>query len=401
MGTMGMSYQRTFTLGILTYLGFLTACQQPKTFIPGHTDRFVTHSEDLYAQANQVLQADYVFVLDYSYSMSNGNASQSAKLQELTNAMGDFTLALKSENIDYNIGFIKGNSHAGSSSSISSNFVSPFLTLESSSTGLDSQILEQVSPVGNPLQENTNYLLESALRTMKAQSSAFIRSAAQLVFVFVSDGDDISHKNSRIPGAKTTDYYTEELLKLKSDPAYISGRSFTAGVANDCAIQQVWEEAGTRIAEVAQNIDGTAYEPECVFSPMAQSLDGLARDVTKTTSRFVLRGTPDASSVRIFINGSEVPSSGNWSYQASSNEVVFVSGQEPAPSSQLRIEYHMLYKLSKSPKAGSISVTINGASIAESSSNGWSLNTAENRIEFHGSAVPSQEADVRISYTTL
>jgi hypothetical protein len=238
---------------------------------------------------------------------------------------------------------------------------------------------------------------------MKSQSSSFVRDSAQLVYVFVSDSDDASHLNSQISGAKTTSYYTNELRKFKSNAEYISARSFTAGVASNCAVQYptYGEKAGARLAQVAQALDSENFAPQCIYNPMASSLDDLARNVTKTTSRFALRGTPNSNSIQILVDGRELPAASNWSYQSASNEIVFANGKEPYAGSQLRIVYQMLYQLSQKPLKNSITVTINGVAIPESSTNGWILIDSDNRIEFKGSAVPSQDADVRINYTAM
>lgn len=405
MTTHGKTHFRylTYLASAVGMLLGMSACEQPTTFVPGHTDRFVAHSEDAYAQAQQVLQADYLFVLDYSYSMSKNDA----KLVELTNAMGLFTQSLSSENINYNIGFINGLIQAGDKNlaglpTIATNFVAPFITV---SSGADASILSQIAPAGTPNNPNTNYMLEAALRTMKAQSTNFLRSGSQLVYVFVSDADDESDTNSKITGAKTVDYYADQLRQFKSDDSYISARSFTAGVAAGCTLESGYDSAGTRLAAVAQIVDSAQFAPQCVYTPMASSLDGLARNVTKTTTRFALRGTPQPGTVRIYTGASlnslnSVPAEQNWSYLSTSNEVVFQAGHEPHPGEAIRIEYQMLFGLQKTANPTSISVTINGSTIAQSASNGWTFVAAENRIEFHGSAIPAQDADVRISYTS-
>ncbi len=54
--------------------------------------------------------------------------------------------------------------------------------------------------------------------------------------------------------------------------------------------------------------------------------------------------------------------------------------------------------LNRVPLVSSITVVIDGVSIAQSSTNGWSYSESSNSITFHGSAVPAQGAVIGINY---
>lgn len=61
------------------------------------------------------------------------------------------------------------------------------------------------------------------------------------------------------------------------------------------------------------------------------------------------------------------------------------------------------YFLDRVPIVSSITVTIDGVSIPQSSTNGWTFDSAANSIQFHGSAIPQQGASIIVNYdpTTL
>lgn len=382
-----------FLFGTLALVA--SACNNPETFFTTRTDRFTNHISDNYSQASQLLQADYLFVVDFSYSMSR-NGSGDSKTAQLLNSMSLFTENLRNQEIDYRIGFTNGNSHAGNAAEISNDFVAPFLTLETLSS-LESEILAQIGTVGEPLNRNTNYLLEASKRTLSARATSFLREAAQLVVVFVSDSDDVSHQNNQITGDKTVAGYTQSLRGFKSHPSYINARSLTAGVAANCTLQNSYDVAGTRIASVAQQLDALEAAPSCIYRPFSESLADLARNVTRPTNRFRIRGNPEPSSIYILENGATVATS-RYSYNSVTNEIIFAQGQEPALSANLEIVYDMLFPLSQRPRTNSISVTLNGISVPQSQTQGWTYNASENRIEFHGSARPSEGDDIRINY---
>ena len=389
MSKPGVSVSKTLGI-IITLLATAYGCDQPTTFVPSQTDRFTNQNLDTYTTANRVVQADYLFVLDYSYSMRN-------KTTELLQAMNDFTGYLANSGNDYHVGLVNGNIQAGDSySTISTDFVAPMLTLATTGT-LAGEMLSQVSTLGKGNQPNRVHLLEAALRTMKAQGSSFARTNSQLIYVFASDADDISQN---ISASNTTAYYIDQLKGFKSDPSYVSARSFTAGVATGCALQRVGDggdKAGIRIATVAQGLDSLHAAPGCIYTPTADVLKDLARDVTRLTTRFTLLAKPLPGSVRVFVDNAEVAESGNWSYQASTNEVIFATGNEPAPSANLRFDYEIAFVLTRTPKAGTIAVTSNGVVIPESATDGWSYVPAENRISFNGTS-PANGADIRVTY---
>jgi hypothetical protein len=364
----------------------------PQVFFSTATDKFTAHLSDNYTQASQLLQADYVFTLDYSSSMSQ-NGGNSSKIQIFLDSMSGFTSALENQGIDYKIGIINGNVHANNEDEISTSFLSEALTRETTGT-LYNSILDQVSPAGLPLAQNTNYLLESVKRTITNKGSEFFRDGSQAVYVFLSDSDDRSHQNNNITGNKTPEAYASFLRNSRSHFSYVSARAIVAGVGSTCSLQNEYDIAGIRIAETVRQSDARAAEANCIYVPFEESLANLARNVTRPTNRFTLRGSPVPSSVRVIENGVEIEKS-RWSYRAASNEVIFKDGQEPALSASLEIIYSQLFELSNTPKVDTLSITINGTALESSD---FEYIASENRIEFLGSSKPVEGDDIRISY---
>ncbi len=61
------------------------------------------------------------------------------------------------------------------------------------------------------------------------------------------------------------------------------------------------------------------------------------------------------------------------------------------------------YYLDRVPVLSSIRVIIDGVAVPESSTNGWTYDAAANSIQFYGSAIPQQGANIIVNYdpTTL
>ncbi len=397
------------SVALIAALAGLVACKQPKTILPTNTDRFKNDSADIYAQANQVLRADYVFVLDYSFSMQN-------KVTQLLQSMSTFADNLRASDpmkssIDYRIGFVNGGLH-GTAGSNASNIVSwthttfvgnSFIDSSLDAT-LESAVLDKVNSengaVGDALMQNKRVLLETGKRTLSAQAGSFIRPEAQLVMVFVSDGDDQSSDYKTAYGNNGTNAYYISAFKAMKPAGYINGRATTAGL-HGCLADANWgDEAGTKLEAVAKGIDSGVTPPDaaCIYNSFSENLSNLARNVVKPTDRFKLVSPPLNGTLRVEINGANIPSAGNWSFNTATNEIIFVPGMEPAPNAQVAIYYEIPFVLSRKPKVGSIQVQVNGSTVAKDAGNGWSYIDAENRIVFNGSAKPADGADVRITY---
>jgi hypothetical protein len=364
----------------------------PETFFSTQTDRYTAHLSDNYEQASQLLQADYMFVLDYSYSMSQGSGNTS-KIQNLLNSMPGFVQQLQTQGIDYKIGVVKGTVHANNQNEIATNFFGEIISRDTTSDLLNS-ILGQLSPAGLPLSENTNYLLEAAKRAISSQSSTFLREGSQAVYILVSDSDDRSHQNSEITGNKTAEGYGEFLRSTKNHFSYVSARSIVAGIGENCELQNSYDDAGTRIAIAARTADSQATPANCIYRTFDENLADLARNVTRPTLRFTLRGQPVPSSVRVFVNNTEVAQSA-WSYKPTTNEVVFANGQAPAFDARLEITYEQLFVLKSAPKLNSINITINGRQLESSE---FRFIESENRIEFSSASLLQEGDDVRVTY---
>lgn len=56
------------------------------------------------------------------------------------------------------------------------------------------------------------------------------------------------------------------------------------------------------------------------------------------------------------------------------------------------------FTLARVPVESSIVVTVNGLTVVKDASNGWTFNAATNAVEFHGSAIPAANSDIKISF---
>jgi uncharacterized protein YcfJ len=371
----------------------LTACEDPTTFVPTNSDEFSYYDQDLYNQANDVLQADYLFVADYSYSMHD-------KVETLVNSMDLFAEDLKAKNIDYRIGFVRGttSTNGDTYTYIPKTLVGP--AISKSSINLQSLIDLQLDGFASANAANGRFLLESARRVATNPRLSFIRDASQLVYVFISDNDDVSVNDPNL-ASRTLSSYVES-LRVKSDNSYINARAWVTGASTGCAVgTEFGNGAGTRLATAARALNsGTSEAVQCLSdaNSMASSLEDLARNVTRPTKRFKLRAPPVANTIVVKVDGVTQALGSSWDYVAASREVVFRNGSEPDAGSELEINYSPLLKLSGSPDVATLVITVDGVEILKSDSEGWRFNAANNQLLFTGSYKPADGAIISATY---
>jgi hypothetical protein len=161
------------------------------------------------------------------------------------------------------------------------------------------------------------------------------------------------------------------------------------------------EKYGTRVVTATNFIDPSGTpKTACILNNFASIMDNVARTISRQTKRFKLQvPNPDVSSIKVYVNGSLVPST-DYDYMSATNEIVFEDAKKPDPEAQLRLEYDQNYVLSSTPTLQTMVVTVDGSVISQSSSNGWSYDSAKNRIQFHGSAKPANGSKVQVTYRT-
>ncbi len=381
------------TLALGLGLLVLTGCEDPTTFVPTNSDEFSYYDQDLYNQANVVLQADYLFVADYSYSMHD-------KVEDLVNSMDIFAQDLEDKDIDYRIGFVRGTTSTNGDTYryIPKTLVGPAIT--PSVLNLQSLINLQLDGFAQANAANGRFLLESARRVATNSKLSFIRDRSQLVYIFISDNDDVSVNDSNL-GSRTLSSYVES-LRVKSDNSYINARAWVTGASTGCAIgTEFGNGAGTRLATAARALNaGTSEAVQCLNdgNSMAASLEDLARNVTRPTKRFKLRATPVAGTIEVKENNVARVEGTDWDYVSATHEVVFRNGHEPSAGSELELSYSPLLVLSNKPDVSTIVVTVDGTEVAKSASEGWSFNETKKQLLFTGSYKPADGAIVQVTY---
>ncbi|MEZ4814071.1 MAG: hypothetical protein R3A80_02545 [Bdellovibrionota bacterium] len=412
-------------LGFILSLWVIAACSKdPKTFESARIETFTVDNRDEYQQASKILQADYMFVVDVSASMgfNSGNTSDptASKREEFMAGLVDFVDSLKGQpvnnnkGVNYKVGFINGNVHAGRVSSLSGRGFYKGIVLDwLMSNSQQNYLINQLQDIGATLNENTNLMLEAADQVMSVEKDNFIRPGSQLIYLFVSDTDDESP--NYISGGTSTSDYATKLIRHKGTasniPAFVSARAIVAGMNSGCnPAADFGETTGRRLAETAQIIEnrGRAISgassvsasavSHCILRASSQFpalLDLLARDVSKPTNIFQLQATNvDVNSIEVYKNGSRLGND-EWVYLSGTNAVKL--NVTPEAETRIVLRYNPYFVLKGRPDLSTLQVQVGGTISPYSTTNGWSYNPTKNRIEFNGNPLADGTV-VKVSY---
>ena len=186
------------------------------------------------------------------------------------------------------------------------------------------------------------------------KNAGFLRTGSYLAVIILSDEDDFSNDN-RSEGADDHDYTNPGLWKTDAVVADLDALTGSTPVARQYNVSAI-----------------TVMDDACLQSHLQQSSSTIigARyiELAKKTQGVV---------------GSVCDSS----YASALNFI------------QKRIfEAATQFKLSKTPNASTIKVFSDGIAVVQDAQNGWSYDSTENSIVFHGSAVPGANATINVTF---
>lgn len=189
--------------------------------------------------------------------------------------------------------------------------------------------------------------LRQALQTTRPINTGFLRPNSFLAVIIVDNQDDFSG-NDRCNGCQNNQRYnapTLDAISVYTD--FLNNLTGTSGAAaryNVSAMAQIntpcqGSSLSTRIMDLANQTNGVLGDIcEADFGP---SMAAMADRITLLSTQYRLARTPVLSSIRVIIDGVAIP---------------------------------------------------------ESSTDGWTYDSAANSIQFHGTAIPEQGANIVVNY---
>ncbi len=281
---------------------------------------------DLFTQGELVGGlADILFVVDNSGSMSDSQ-------QKLADSFETFINWLVGGQVDYRIaitttdmldpahqGRFQGNPKVLTPTT--PNVVAAFqanATVGDEGSGDEQGLIAALAAVTAPLAQ--------------VENAGFLRDAARLFVVFVSDENDSS--------PQSVDHYRNGLLAVKGgDPSKL----FVAAIAGPspfgCFVFPEQADAGPRYEEIVDDTGG-------LFGSICETnfgtiLQDLAFEVVSVQSVFELTEIPDPETIRVTVDGVEQDPAW-WIYDEGSNSISFVPPHVPGGGAEVVVTYEVL-----------------------------------------------------------
>lgn len=301
---------------------------------------------------------DIVFVINDQPSMSSFQAA-------LVNSMATFMNTFQTKGFDYKIsvvttsGYMADTTLVGynSSNATEADFNDFNGTVHSYMpiiTPADPNLLSDFAINAKPSKNTSGQdgrafsSLRQALREQTSVNQGFLRPDSFLAVIIVDNGEDFSG-NGRCTGCNNSGRYNAPTLDPVS--VYVDYLNQLTGTSGATARFNV-----SAMAQVGQSKCQGNVNPVRI-KEFANSTNGVLGDICQSDF--------------------------GPSMAAMSNQITLLSTQ---------------YFLDKLPIISTISVHIDGISIPEDSTNGWTYDPAANSIQFHGSAIPTQGAAINVSY---
>jgi len=265
------------------------------------------------------VDVDILFVIDNSGSMGSNQTN-------IKNNFDTFMNAFTAAGVSYQIALITTDN---------SSFVGDVITNATPDpvTAFNDQI-DSIGTRGSAYEKGLWYAYESTTTgdASSGSSMGFLRSAARLVVVYVSDEGDYSHQTYGSGGSTTmlpTDY-SASLRALKSSSSLVVAHGIAGDYPSGCSTNG-GAQFGDGYYDVVTDLGGT-FMSICA-SDWSATMDTLARESLAQLA-FALSDSPIEDTIFVSVDG--VPST-DWTYEASSNTVIFTVS--PPDGSDILIDY--------------------------------------------------------------
>ena len=267
-------------------------------------------------EQDEVTSADILFVIDNSGSMG---IWQTALTDNFNSFIGVFSVT----GVDYQIAVITTDDEM---------FQGPILT--DTTPDLATEFTDQAiaGTYGSSMEKGLHYAeLATSPGGDAAPGSAFLRTDAKLIVIFVSDEKDWS--------SKTDLEYATHFKSLKATDSMAVTHAVVGDAPSGCSSSTTsWARAdyGEGYIEVSALMGGE-HVSLCAEDWGAE-LEGLAHDSILNRS-FELTDIPYEETIIVEVDGTEVS---DWTYNIIENSVDFMGGYVPEAGTEIEISYSVL-----------------------------------------------------------
>lgn len=183
-------------------------------------------------------------------------------------------------------------------------------------------------------------------------NAALVRPGSFLAVILVTDEDDFSHD-----GTQQYERYDRPLHTIESYVTYLEGRTGSSASAprfsvssisvnDDVCLNSIYNGAQKIGVRVGQLADATGGVKGNLCGDFADELTLISKSIVELSTQFYLNGDPVPSSIRVFVNGAEIPRAsdnplgdGGFSYNEVANSIMFSERYIPPQGAAINVTF--------------------------------------------------------------
>lgn len=199
---------------------------------------------------------------------------------------------------------------------------------------------------------------ERAFSSFKAaldspQNAGFLRSNSYLAIIILSDEDDFS--STKALYARDHDYTDPGLVPVQTYVDYLDGLTASTGATrrynvssiavldNTCLQAHVAQSSSSIIGQryiQLSNATGGSLGSIC-DSSYANTLNTIQQNIIELGTQYYLSRVPVVSTIQVIVNGATIPQDGTngWSYASASNSILFHGNAVPPASAEIQVNF--------------------------------------------------------------
>lgn len=198
--------------------------------------------------------------------------------------------------------------------------------------------------------ERSLQAMQTALQS--SANSGLVRAGSFLAVILLTDEDDFSHD-----GTQQYERYDRPLTPIDSYVSFLDGLTNSSGssrrysvntisINDQSCFDQLYNGAQKIGVRVGQMADATGGVKGNICGNFANELQLISKSIVELSTQFYLSGDPVPSSIRVFINGAEIPNAstntsgnGGWTYNQAANSILFQGDYVPPQNASIQVTF--------------------------------------------------------------
>jgi hypothetical protein len=185
-----------------------------------------------------------------------------------------------------------------------------------------------------------------------AGNAGFVRDQSFLAVILLTDEDDFSHD-----GTAQYERYDRPLTPIADYVTYLDNLTHSSGanrrytvnsiaVNDQACLDSIYNGAQKIGLRVGEMTDATGGVKASICGNFANELSLIAKSIVELSTQFYLSGDPVPESIRVYVNGSEIPrtsenpaGNGGFTYNEAAHSVVFQGIYVPPQGANINVTF--------------------------------------------------------------